>query len=120
MGAWGYKPFQNDDALDLWDGKVAPVLDSMFRRKRLNAQDRWARLGVLELIWSEHAPIDDAVLNQALQDAKDLLRDEDWLATWNEPEDAIDELKAIARKIERSFAYKIRRMKRQRKGRRRR
>jgi len=91
MGAWGYKPFDNDDASDFWHDIRHAKNPIKELKKQLNnvsggyENSRRAAAAFVEFL----AKFDRRTLSVLKKDArkaiKDLLRDESFVSDWNEP-----------------------------------
>ncbi len=88
MGAWGYKPYENDGAQDLLSDVMEPAikrLDKLFRRKRVTPWERWERLGVLSVMLRGEPTlwVHSETCDQALVDIDLLREDTEFIDSWN-------------------------------------
>ena len=91
MGAWGERPDQNDDACDLHGDlldKFSKLVVKQFKKKKVHAHDRWARLGALKLLMQSAPAIVYKARDAALLDLEALKQDTEWLDSWKD-EDAV-------------------------------
>lgn len=89
MGAWGMQPKDNDSSGDLFDNipiASAKAMDKLYRARRPDPHDRWARLGALQM-FIEGLPaavpfLDSSTLRGAENDVDVLLDADEWLEEW--------------------------------------
>lgn len=89
MGVWGTEPKDSDDPEDIFDGIAVTAkseLAKAFRLRRTNTDQRWERLGVLQLFLERMPGVepDRDVVRVAIDDVDHVLADDLWLAGWRD------------------------------------
>lgn len=91
MGAWGSEPKDNDGTGDKFDAVIAAAareVHKLFRKSRLDADERWERLGVLQDVVERMPAVIDRLQDPfkiGRSDVDILLEDEEFLARWKSP-----------------------------------
>ena len=86
MGTFGFRPIDNDGAMDLeYEMKEAhgKAIADLFSR-RGTSQDRWERIGVLINAIMNGVPVKKTLITKAINDLNYLDTDTEWLSGWTD------------------------------------
>jgi hypothetical protein len=110
MGAWGYRPMDNDGAMDLFGAvedaaglAVAAIYSGGhgIRGDEYGNQCRWARLGVVQLMLESKFSLPKRVVHQAVDDCKYFLEGEHThFETFKKPGEAKRATQRLLKKLE--------------------
>jgi len=82
MGAWGYGPYENDSALDWLGDNITDRVEKGLRSKD-EAEVRVAAAVITDYLGKRDAS--DDLIDDAIEKLEQLLDNERWVGSWNEP-----------------------------------
>ena len=102
MGAWGFKPNENDGASDLTSdfiGGLRLKIQAIFNKKAKYSSDRWERLGLLQNLIEAAPCLVFCVKDKALEDIEALHNSAEWLSSWKDPAEVKTQLRKFESKL---------------------
>jgi len=88
MGAWGYKPDQNDTALD-WKWEAEKHIDKAFLLREVQSRQPEVRRMAAELLTIQKTNLTEQEIEVTRNSLQELLEKDFiwWINDWNEPEE---------------------------------
>lgn len=102
MGAWGYKPNENDESADEYSllmRKLGKYVVKTFDRKKPDSSERFARVGMIYSLFQHSPGLASLVRQTVLADITFLLKDKEWLSTWKDEKAIVQELKKFRKQL---------------------
>jgi hypothetical protein len=89
MGYWGFEPKSGDAPMDYFtviEDAMVKQLKKLYKPKAPAADDRFERLGFVQLCYESHLPIPIAFMEKAIEDIKVCVLDTEFVGDWQDPD----------------------------------
>jgi hypothetical protein len=89
MGYWGFEPKSGDAPLDEFaviEDAMKKHLKKLYKPKHPHVDDRFTRVGFVQLCYESHLPIPIDFMEKAVEDLRVCVLDPDFIGDWGDPD----------------------------------